>query len=55
MGELIELEYDGIFATCTCGSDCWHVLVDKPGDDYTKLEGIICAGCADIIRFEASQ
>ena len=54
MGELIKLEYDGIFAQCACGSDAWHVLVDKPGN-FTRLEGVICVECADIIRFEETE
>lgn len=53
-GELIELQYDGIFATCECGSDCWHVVVDKPGN-FTRIEGVICAGCSDFIRFEGES
>ena len=52
MGELIELKYDGIFAACQCGSDCWHIVVDRPGN-FTRLEGVICAGCSEMIRFES--
>lgn len=54
MGELIELQYDGIFATCSCGSDCWHIVVDKPGD-FTTLEGVICVECADSIMFKPTE
>ena len=42
-------------ATCECGNNEFHILVDKLGASWNKILGTRCTKCGDIIKWQEAK